>query len=506
MSDYGYKPSSNVSFIVKNNSRKNIRIFNYGIDPGQQRDLMKIPSISEEDIRVSLLKGRLQFLVSTGQISIVSSDIEIIQFNASQQSFLQNAGISNGFITWASQDSWTIDSVNGNDNNAGTAAAPLQTLTEWARRIGGKINIAMTVTINSDLLSTDQPRDRIQVNSSGSLTITGIPTIVYTATSGNVTITQRVDTVGSNAPAKVTDTGLADPSPYIADLAFSAYRYRTTTGSHPGAIFWPMKKPAASQANISAPMVPDSTLGPYGQTNVTIASGDVYVVEKLPTIAIYGLYFDVSPRSNNIQAVTIQNIACSDISGNILGGNDTGGATQICYYGCSFHAPTIDCGGFIDCRFSDGTYIRGSALIFGGLCAGIMGFLGFPQTSIVDFLFAIQGGQLGFYGPTCCLVAQLQSWDFISPGAMVAWQDGSGILEPIFGGAKLYAGNSSTSAGYFRTEGGGKFHYNVDTSGMVGQGTGGTTVAQIGVPAAGKTLVQLPFYDSTVSASGMIKL
>jgi len=51
MSTYTYNISKNVTFLVKNNLTKNIRIFNQIIGPGLSRDLMKNPDISEEDIR-----------------------------------------------------------------------------------------------------------------------------------------------------------------------------------------------------------------------------------------------------------------------------------------------------------------------------------------------------------------------------------------------------------------------------------------------------------------------
>lgn len=96
MSQFTYRSSSTVSFVVKNNSKKKIRIFNYPLEPGQSRDLMKIPNIGEEDIRSSLVKGQLQFMASIGQISVVSSDIDLTQYNDPQRNFLEGAGVSVG--------------------------------------------------------------------------------------------------------------------------------------------------------------------------------------------------------------------------------------------------------------------------------------------------------------------------------------------------------------------------------------------------------------------------
>ena len=49
-------------FIVQNigtKPKKTIRIFNYPIRYGHVRDLLRIPGVSEESIRASLLKGEI---------------------------------------------------------------------------------------------------------------------------------------------------------------------------------------------------------------------------------------------------------------------------------------------------------------------------------------------------------------------------------------------------------------------------------------------------------------
>jgi len=99
MSQYTYRSSNTVSFSVKNVSNKKIRIFNYPLWPGETRDLMKIPTIGESDIRDSLVKGQLYHFLAGGVITIVSSDIDLIQFNTSQQTFLQNGGANVGTTT-----------------------------------------------------------------------------------------------------------------------------------------------------------------------------------------------------------------------------------------------------------------------------------------------------------------------------------------------------------------------------------------------------------------------
>jgi hypothetical protein len=88
----------NGGFVVNNNSnpKKTIFIFNYPIPYGASRDLLAIPGVSESDIRASLLKGELLHKIIVGEISVLASDIDLLQFNAAQKSFLQGAGIVNG--------------------------------------------------------------------------------------------------------------------------------------------------------------------------------------------------------------------------------------------------------------------------------------------------------------------------------------------------------------------------------------------------------------------------
>lgn len=77
---------------------KTIRIFNYPIPYGQTRDLLQIPGVAESDIRASLLKGELQHKIRAHDITILCSDIDLLQFNDKQKLFLQNAGVVNGLV------------------------------------------------------------------------------------------------------------------------------------------------------------------------------------------------------------------------------------------------------------------------------------------------------------------------------------------------------------------------------------------------------------------------
>jgi len=85
-------------FIVKNitTEPKTIMIFNYPINPGCTRDLLRIPGVAESDIRSALLKGEIKHKILTGDITVLCSDVDLLQFNNTQKAFLESAGIENG--------------------------------------------------------------------------------------------------------------------------------------------------------------------------------------------------------------------------------------------------------------------------------------------------------------------------------------------------------------------------------------------------------------------------
>ena len=85
-------------FVVKNTAGegKRIKIFHYPIANGLERDLMTIPYVSEADIRHSLLKGELMTKLRSGEAIVTASNIDLLQFDGCQKSFLQSVGILDG--------------------------------------------------------------------------------------------------------------------------------------------------------------------------------------------------------------------------------------------------------------------------------------------------------------------------------------------------------------------------------------------------------------------------
>ncbi len=106
MNDFAPYIKKNGSFVVKNvcpDRKKTIKIFNYPINYGMTRDILQIPGVGESDIRASLLKGELRHKILAKDIIILESDIDLLQFNIEQKSFLQSAGIINGLEVSADQ-------------------------------------------------------------------------------------------------------------------------------------------------------------------------------------------------------------------------------------------------------------------------------------------------------------------------------------------------------------------------------------------------------------------
>lgn len=95
---YTWFPKEGTCFIVKNIAPKGkrIRIFGCPIPNGEEKDLLAIPEISEAVIRHSLLKGELRIKGICGEIEVTCSDIDLLQFNDEQKTFLQSIGIEDG--------------------------------------------------------------------------------------------------------------------------------------------------------------------------------------------------------------------------------------------------------------------------------------------------------------------------------------------------------------------------------------------------------------------------
>lgn len=99
--DTFFPKTKNTKFVVRNITNgtpqeKVVRVFQYPIKPAGERDLLTIPEVSEADIRHALLKGSLRIKLELGELRVVDSNINLLQFDNEQKSFLQSVGITNG--------------------------------------------------------------------------------------------------------------------------------------------------------------------------------------------------------------------------------------------------------------------------------------------------------------------------------------------------------------------------------------------------------------------------
>lgn len=199
---------TSINFTIKNlsNNRK-IHVFNYPIFPGQTRDLLAIPEISEDDIRNSLIKGELANFIRMGVINIVSSTIDLEQYDSQQASFIINAGANIGVQrsfgeisvqdaatnqTLTTQNTYYVISqwtTNQNSQNGIMPSYTAGTLTignsGWylttcncSMQSANNINFKAALFVNGSIHSNG----KVQFSTSG---ITGTPTINFTISDFN---------------------------------------------------------------------------------------------------------------------------------------------------------------------------------------------------------------------------------------------------------------------------------------------------------------------------------
>ncbi len=100
MDDFAPGKNECGQFIVRNISPQNktISIFNYPINMGCTRDLLKIPGVSEGDIKSALMKGQIRHKFRVKDIELVFSNIDLLQFNDCGIQFLEGYGFTTGVL------------------------------------------------------------------------------------------------------------------------------------------------------------------------------------------------------------------------------------------------------------------------------------------------------------------------------------------------------------------------------------------------------------------------
>lgn len=178
---------------------------------------------------------------------------------------------SGGHPLWLTQADWTIDSVAGNDESMGNAAAPLKTWSELARRWYypnvAFLSSPVVVTIASSLPPTDLVNMNIAIGPSGSLLISGIPTIMHSGTLTGATAIDRT----TNVLQKIAD-GALDWSPYLN------LEVCMTIGGTPG-FAWIAKNLGGGEARCSG--FSDGLLSP---TSLSPVGNEPYTIRDFPSV------------------------------------------------------------------------------------------------------------------------------------------------------------------------------------------------------------------------------
>lgn len=501
MSEYGSESSSKIKFIIKNNSKLKIRVFLYPLVPGQIRDLMQIPGIAEADIRDSLLKGQLKSLLNIGFISVVYSDVNLVQLNLNQKDFLENSSISTaaniGNSAYSTQTTWNIDPSLGNDENDGVTA-PIKTIAEFMRRTMGKINCVMTVNLicTDNWSASDSARfEKLSIASGNKLKIVGTAT---TIASGTFTGTTAINHA-SNAATTVSNSALSASgfgNGVTANGSFQ-HRMRITSGARAGNYAWGCKDPGgAKTARTSAWKIFDSA------TIVTPQVGDPYVIEKvtiLPNLIIdvvtFGENFDVA------NAVEVYNIglAVSNFSAptfNYATFRSTGWG-DITSYGCQLWHVLVNNGAvkFDNCQIDQSTFAGGQVSILAGYSSSTM--FCYPGSFTIIDLDHIRnyddnldntGGEMAVVrGSSLLSIGTAGAFDGINGGSdrgLTIEPGGVVRIQTSFAGTSALYGTGYTGFGVVVQSGGMLAYDNKPTiTGTTGNSSiGGTTTAWASVP------------------------
>lgn len=185
---------------------------------------------------------------------------------------------------WEVQAAWTVDPQNGaaSDDNAGTAGAPLATLTELSRRLTNAVlanGSTIAVTLASSCATTDKPTWSFSVQPGAAagtgLVVTGTPSAPLYTGSLTSAYVQQVPTVATATDNEIIDSAI--PVSYTASgLLASGLIYQRTNGA---ACYWFALKDLGSKTlRISDP------INAAASSITTLASGDTYTVSQLPKI------------------------------------------------------------------------------------------------------------------------------------------------------------------------------------------------------------------------------
>lgn len=195
-----------------------------------------------------------------------------------------------GSSQYASQATWYVDVLNGNDANDGlTLITALASHEEIRRRIGSAtINRTVTINIANDMGATQPINVFFNIGPSGRLNYFGVgQTVLFTGAFTAVTAINR----GTNSAMIVADSSIPTSwtaSNMINTVNSTARRIRITSGARAGALSWGALDLGTKQANTCNFALPSG----FPPTQILPQVGDPYVVEQLTRVQ------EVNLRSN----------------------------------------------------------------------------------------------------------------------------------------------------------------------------------------------------------------
>lgn len=359
------------------------------------------------------------------------------------------AAISNDQNAYASQASWTIDPVNGNDANAGSVGAPIKTATEWQRRIAGApIKIAMTVHCLSALGATDNPHLVIDCSYPGSSCIWTMDPAAATITS---TITARTSVSrATNVPTDITDGAQANA--FWTTHLQTDRRIRFTVS---GAVAWLLKDIGTKKGRITIPYVISSAVAAYNYTPTVLAGNEAYVIEILGSAT--SITADVLVHEDFSFIPKVQFVGFRFVNRCTFRSNAIGGTSACGFINCSMGVPNLE-GGWStsNCLFgaiggaddgypmftSQATYLECFA---GGMLNGSFNY--FSGSCVLDMGFTVQkttyGNGIQVFGASGGNISDCASFDSLTNG--ITFFNPSGVTPaPYFGSLALWgSGNAA---------------------------------------------------------------
>ena len=239
-----------------------------------------------------------------------ADDITVVTVTDASCQFHRIVG-SGPVAKWRAQAAWYIDGTSGSDWDTGATGHALKTGKELRRRLGDRIYWNNSVTING--LSDIDELVLDYVLESASLTITvsfAAKATLYSGTISDVTQTS------ANVPRKIRVTGLNWTTAGTGSTSLLLKRGRIVSGTaaNIGALFWiAITNPEGSGSDwvrISNPMTTNGT-------QRTLAIGDGFVVEDLPSVGVFDIRFSgytTNPQTAGNGALQASGFACAKTS------------------------------------------------------------------------------------------------------------------------------------------------------------------------------------------------